>query len=199
MINKEERLELYYSLIKGLDELSEVDKRLIKNSLRIRIELSDESDRGCVLLGSSYIENQLKILLEKILIGTKKHKKDLFSGYGPLSTFSSKIKLSYSLGIISENLYKELEIIKSIRNLFAHYPDKISFDNVEIIKLCNKLKLSYKIKKEESAKRLFLSSTSQVLGLLDIEYIKAKQFNEKKDELDNHFLEDKILEIKSFF
>jgi len=66
MINKEERLELYYSLIKGLDELSEVDKRLIKNSLRIRIELSDESDRGCVLLGSSYIENQLKILLEKI-------------------------------------------------------------------------------------------------------------------------------------
>lgn len=51
---------------------------------------------------------------------SEKEDKELFSGYGPLSTLSSKIVLSYRLGLISNYEYKTIQIIRKIRNLFAH-------------------------------------------------------------------------------
>ena len=47
------------------------------------------------------------------------HKK-LFTGYGPLSSFSARIDIAYSLDLITAVLSKDLHVIRVIRNEFAH-------------------------------------------------------------------------------
>lgn len=94
------------------------------NNLKI---LQDElenssSDRSCVIVAAAYIDDFLGYLFRCFLTSSSSEKEDkeLFSGYGPLSTLSSKIVLSYRLGLISNYEYKTIQIIRKIRNLFAH-------------------------------------------------------------------------------
>lgn len=80
------------------------------------------SDRSCVIVAATYLDDFLGYLFRHFLSSPSKEKEDseLFSGYGPLSTFSSKIILSYRLGLISDYEFKTLQVIRRIRNAFAH-------------------------------------------------------------------------------
>ena len=57
----------------------------------------------------------------------KEINKRLFRGYGPLSTFSSRIDIAYALGLISAEIHQELTKIRNIRNLFAHFSGATKF------------------------------------------------------------------------
>ena len=95
----------------------------IKNLNILQDELEHStSDRSCVIVAAAYIDELLGFLLKGFLNSpsSEKEDKELFSGYGPLSSFSSKILLSYRLGLISNYEYKSLQIIRKIRNVFAH-------------------------------------------------------------------------------
>lgn len=95
----------------------------LKNLKILQDELEkSSSDRSCVIVAAAYIDELLGYLFRCFLSSpsSEKEDKELFSGYGPLSTFSSKIVLSYRLGLISNYEYKTLQIIRKIRNLFAH-------------------------------------------------------------------------------
>lgn len=80
------------------------------------------SDRSCVIVSAAYIDDLLEYLIKCFLSSpsNEKEDKELFSGYGPLSSFSSKILLSYRLGLISDYEYRTLQVIRKIRNSFAH-------------------------------------------------------------------------------
>jgi DNA-binding MltR family transcriptional regulator len=56
----------------------------------------------------------------------------LFEGEAPLSTFSSKIKLVYFFGLIPQELYRDLNLVRKIRNKFAHELDRLSFQDQSI-------------------------------------------------------------------
>lgn len=56
---------------------------------------------------------------------------------GPLSTFAAKITLGYALKIYDDGMRKNLDIVRKIRNVFAHSKRIINFDN-ELI--CDELK-----------------------------------------------------------
>jgi DNA-binding MltR family transcriptional regulator len=92
-----------------------------------------ESERGSVLAATALIEEDLEILLRKSFTVEKpKIKKivdPLFSGFGPLSTFSAKIKLSYVIGLIDKQLYEDIEIFRDIRNHFAHTYRAATFED----------------------------------------------------------------------
>jgi DNA-binding MltR family transcriptional regulator len=77
-----------------------------------------ESDRSCAIIGGSITETVVMQTIKAFMI--KDHKDNLFSGFGPLSTFSSKIELAYNLGLIPPCAYTELNLIRKIRNFFAH-------------------------------------------------------------------------------
>ena len=49
-----------------------------------------------------------------------KPKDSIFESNNFASTFSSKILLAYQLGLISEQLYKQLTMLRKIRNDFSH-------------------------------------------------------------------------------
>ena len=97
--------------------------------------LMEESDRGCVLVAAAILENCLEELFRNIFTRNKVSKKlqdSIFDFNNPLSTFSSKIKLAYSLGHISRQLFEDLETIRKIRNKFAHTSIEVDFIGDEV-------------------------------------------------------------------
>lgn len=96
-------------------------------------EFKGDSDRATAIVGASYLDELLREIIVGYLVeDTNKNNKELFSGNGPLSTFSSRINLSYRFGIISENERKMLHGIRGIRNEFAHKLSGASFSDESI-------------------------------------------------------------------
>ncbi|WP_051234787.1 hypothetical protein [Marinimicrobium agarilyticum] len=96
-------------------------------------EFEGDSDRAAAIVGASYLDELLReILLEYLVEDTTKNNKELFSGNGPLSSFSSRINLSYRFGVISEIERKLLHGIRGIRNEFAHKLSGASFNDKSI-------------------------------------------------------------------
>ncbi len=104
-------------------------------------ELNKESDRGMVLIAASYLDElMLKILKSYFLAG--KTSSALVDGFNaPLGTFSSRCTAAYSLGLISKMEFAEADLIRKIRNNFAHNIHT-SFSDNKVIELCRKLKYS---------------------------------------------------------
>lgn len=93
-------------------------------------EFKESSDRASVIVSGSLIDKILEDILNSFLIDDAKSDKEIFEGFGPLSSFSAKIKICYRLGLISQYEYKKLETFRSIRNYFAHEIQNCSLDSV---------------------------------------------------------------------
>jgi DNA-binding MltR family transcriptional regulator len=86
------------------------------------------------IVGAAIIEEKLeKALLTKMRPLSGEMKRRLFEGYGPLSSFSAKIDLSYALQVIDKRMRDDLTIIRKIRNQFAHSMSLVNFVSPEII------------------------------------------------------------------
>lgn len=81
--------------------------------------LDERNDRSLIILCSSIIDEQLYSILYNFLKKPKKED-DLLKGDNPLSTFSSRIKMTYRIGLIDNTLREILDNIRKIRNLSAH-------------------------------------------------------------------------------
>lgn len=106
-------------------------------------EMFSESDRGCILIGASVLDDLLASLLQNYLKRNehvcKQAMEPLFSGMGPLASFSSRIKLTYCLGLIKKWEFEDLERIRKIRNKAAHEFTPKTFTNKEIIQITQRL------------------------------------------------------------
>ncbi len=152
-------------------------KDSMRNFLNLRRELSKESDRGMTLYATSYLDKKLESLLQNKLIGNKKHFKDLFSFNGPLGTFSSKIKLAFSIGLIDKDSMDDINVLRKIRNEFAHSDQNIDLDSEHIKKLINKLKLNV-TPEGASMKHIFINVVAGISGRIEGSLNTAKKFNE---------------------
>lgn len=100
-------------------------------------EFQAETDRGAALVGVALLDEQLLELLKSYLLKKKQSKELLEGGTAPLGTFSARIKASYCLGLITDLEHKELQIIRKVRNEFAHHVHGLSFADDAITALCN--------------------------------------------------------------
>jgi DNA-binding MltR family transcriptional regulator len=95
--------------------------------------LVKESDRGCVILGAALMDEALEELLRSVCRQTpsdiKANVDPLFQGYAPLATFSARIQVAFALGILPRGLRDKIEIIRRLRNDFAHEWGPIDFDD----------------------------------------------------------------------
>lgn len=88
--------------------------------------LGEKMPRPIIIIGASKIDDLLFRIIEKHLFPARELKEDeLLKGDSPLSTFSSRIKMTYRLGIIDDSLFRVLEQVRKVRNLCAH---SIEFD-----------------------------------------------------------------------
>lgn len=96
-------------------------------------EITNETDRGSIIVTAVILENNLQKLLEKKLLPPAKKSDKLFdSPYAPLSNFSAKIDITYRLGLIPDQTRESLHLIRKIRNDFAHKRIEDGFKNSSV-------------------------------------------------------------------
>jgi hypothetical protein len=97
-----------------------------------------EADRAIAVVGGAFVENALKVAL----IARCHYEYDenaVFGHNGPLSFFSTKIIMGHALAIYGPMTQSDLDIIRNIRNTFAHALADIDFQNDDIVAECSKL------------------------------------------------------------
>jgi hypothetical protein len=128
------------------EELAELWQKLIDEAgpqagaLFFRRTLGRETDRGCALVAGAYLEDQLGQLLRAFFIDEPNAADGLLSGREPLASFSARIQACFCLGLISKEAYRDLNIIRKIRNEFAHHAFDVTFDAGAIADRCRELK-----------------------------------------------------------
>jgi hypothetical protein len=100
-------------------------------------------ERSAVIVGAA----QLDTVLEQFLITVLQpgNDKKLFDANGPLSDTYSKINIAYRLGIIDADVERALELVRRIRNDFAHSLETATLSEGkqrdrldELVKLCKR-------------------------------------------------------------
>ncbi|EGQ7692024.1 hypothetical protein E2J99_18070 [Vibrio cholerae] len=147
-------------------------QQLVEKRKALKSELSKESDRGCALYATSYIDSALSELLCCALAPDKKIEKELLEGTAPLSTFSARINMAYYLGKISKAEKTDLNVIKKIRNQFAHVAAPMDFNSGKIPDQCKGLSLSYH-ESNVSPREHFTAAIFGLLGRINGETLKC--------------------------
>jgi hypothetical protein len=80
--------------------------------------VTEGSERSAVIVGAAQLDNVLEQFLITVL--QPGDDKKLFGTRGPLSVTYSKISIAYRLGVIDADVERALELVRRIRNDFAH-------------------------------------------------------------------------------
>jgi DNA-binding MltR family transcriptional regulator len=99
-------------------------------------------DRSTIITSTGLLDDvlSLAIIHRFWVMPSDTQASQLFTGYGPLATMSAKIALGYHLGAIPKDAKHDLEIIKKMRNDYAHVYMPVSFVDKEIADRCKSLK-----------------------------------------------------------
>lgn len=97
---------------------------------------NDPNDRAVAIIAATLLEDAVgDVILSHMVWLSDEEYRQMFVGYSPLGSFSAKIQIAYAFGYYKKNVREALNIIKDIRNAFAHGKKSLSF-NHEVIKNC---------------------------------------------------------------
>jgi hypothetical protein len=100
-----------------------------------------ENDRGAAILLGTNLENALQSAIERAIRLDHTRRGDLFGFDRPLGSFAAKIRIAHALHIFGEETRNNLELIRNMRNAFAHARLAISFETTQILIACNLLSI----------------------------------------------------------
>lgn len=154
-------------------------------------KLSNESERGAVLIGASKIEEFLELFVSKILPQeSKKYKNRLLEYPGPLSSFSSKIELLYAFRYINKQFYDSLNVLRKLRNDAAH-----SYNDFHLEKEVTKIEGIIGFVDEDLS---YVINELSLNNLLKIKTNKLEEIYQKKGfKIDSANIEQTLEEFKS--
>jgi DNA-binding MltR family transcriptional regulator len=112
----------------------------VKESNAFMKQLQEESDRGAALAGVAFLDELLARLFKAKMLDNKVSR-ELLDGFGPLATFSARIKVGYCLGWIGRETFRELNLLREIRNQFAHAHEPVTFADETVAGRCRALSL----------------------------------------------------------
>ena len=105
--------------------------------------IMDESDRGFVLVLAAEAEQSIELALRSVFKRNKVPKSvqdSLFDSNGPLATFSGKLKIAYSFGLMPLDDYRDVDFVRKIRNAAAHSEDDFDLSDPSLTKQIEQLK-----------------------------------------------------------
>lgn len=104
-------------------------------------ELQSESDRGAAIIASAWIENLLERKLKTVFTkGNSKSRNRLFESQA-FSAFHSKALAAHCLGWIDTDIFHDIELVRKIRNRFAHEFHGIDLESPGIRELVEEFKI----------------------------------------------------------
>src|ERR1700730_7129354 len=84
-------------------------------------ELKKETDRGMVLIATSFIDELVRRTLLAFLLESDTSS-SLVEGFNaPLGSLATRCAAAFALGLISERELQEADTLRKIRNQFAHH------------------------------------------------------------------------------
>jgi len=91
--------------------------------------LGGKSDRALVIVGAANIDDALREMLVSFLAESPVEIDELLDGDSPLSTFSARTRLAYRLRLIDATLVRACNLIRKMRNAFAHEAEAPSLES----------------------------------------------------------------------
>jgi mannitol operon repressor len=123
-------------------------------------EFNGETERGAALTAAAFLDDLLRNVIEAFLIRNRSGK-SLTDGFNaPLGTLSSRIAACHAMGLISDGEFQECELMRKIRNEFAHKM-KTSFGAEPVRSMCGAM--HYSVPGEKSPRGQFTSSAVVML------------------------------------
>jgi len=119
--------------LQTLPNLNEDVSRLVE-------DLERESDRGAALVGAAFLDDVLDVLLRSAFVNEPEAVNKLMGMGRPLESFGSRAHLSYCMGLLGADVYADINLVREIRNDFAHR-GPTGFDLPEIESKCQRLRL----------------------------------------------------------
>ena len=108
------------------------ERASLDNLNRFMSLIGKQDDRAMVLSLATFLEDSLGRLL-LAYFRTCKATRELVEGFNaPLGTFGSRIKAAYAFGLVTEEQYKDMEILRKVRNHFAHDWEGVSLARNDI-------------------------------------------------------------------
>lgn len=102
-----------------------------KEAFALRADLAEESDRAAVIIAAAKLDNELRDLIVSRLVPSPTSDDELVDGDRPLGTFSARIKMAFRLGLIDAEVARSLDLVRRIRNQFAHEARSSSLSSAE--------------------------------------------------------------------
>lgn len=98
-----------------------------------------QDERAMVLSLATFIEDALGRLLLAYFRDCKATR-ELVEGFSaPLGTLGSRIKVVYAVGLVTEEQFKDMEILRKVRNQFAHNWEGVSLERNDIAAMVGQL------------------------------------------------------------
>jgi DNA-binding MltR family transcriptional regulator len=147
-------------------------------------------DTTVVLLATSLIDKFLQFVM-LLKFGSKPSRtefEDVFSGTGPLATFSAKISLATAFGIVFGDVKHDLKILRKIRNEYAHSPYHLFLKDFP---QCRSLKMvpTKPIEMLPIERKRFVESSAAIVSILSVSATKVI--------MENHLLQQNDANVKS--
>jgi hypothetical protein len=128
----------------------------------------DLDDTALVIRATSLVDEFLKVTLIAGFrrdVVSRRRIDDVFTGHGPLATFSAKISLCSLLGLTTPNVRHDLTVLRKIRNDFAH-----SYEGMQLRQFpgCSALRMTTKFEVTDAceARLKFKQSCLGIIGVL---------------------------------
>jgi hypothetical protein len=101
----------------------------------------DTDDRATAILAAALVETSLIGPIAIISGNEAEIERHFWKRSGRWSTFDRRIKEAANLGIIGPQTTSNLDIIRGVRNAFAHSLSEVHFTTPEVERACSLLKL----------------------------------------------------------
>jgi hypothetical protein len=97
---------------------------------------AERNHRGAAILLATNVENALQSVIIRVIEIKEGQRQKLFGPNAPLGSFSNKITLAYAMDLFGNETKTNLDIIRSIRNAFAHAKLPITFETGQVQRAC---------------------------------------------------------------
>ncbi len=98
-------------------------------------EFNNETPRGAALTAAALLDDLLQQAIAAFLVPNESAEKVIKGFNAPLGTLSARIAACHALGILSDAEFAECDLVRKIRNEFAHKV-KMSFADDRVRSLC---------------------------------------------------------------
>jgi DNA-binding MltR family transcriptional regulator len=154
----------------------------VRQMLELSNDFQEESDRAFAVLVAAYLDELLgELIAAAMKTDSDEVAKLLYrSGHGPLGSFSARINTAYCLGVVDDNQQRDLNLIRKVRNKFAHEISNISFERDDIASQCREMKGAKQGGQPTSAREQFGKTSLRLI--VDI-MVRIREAEELKAEI----------------